>query len=71
MKKVFLFVILVYAFFIKFIDIFFTCLSLSIKTNIDLLLCEKIIPDIVSIFSIGYCTYNLWKRHKKTFHEVS
>lgn len=71
MKNVLLFAIMVYAFLIKFIDIFFTCFYLSIKTNIYLLFCEKVIPDIVSIFSIGYCIYSLWQRHKKTFTDIS
>ena len=60
--RIIFFILLIYAFAIKFIDVFYTCLSLSINTNINILICEKIIPNIVSLIAIGYCIYIMWRK---------
>jgi hypothetical protein len=37
----------------------FSVLSLSPETQMDIFISENVLPDVISLFAIGYCLYRL------------
>lgn len=68
MKIVLKFIIvllLLYAFFMTLTNTLFSVLSLSPETQMDVFISENVLPDVISLFAIGYCLYRLFFKARK------
>lgn len=57
--------LLLYAFFMTLANTLFSVLSLSPETQMDVFISEKVFPDVISLFAIGYCLYRLFLKSRK------
>lgn len=53
--------IILYAFFMVFIDCVFSFLSVAKQTDLNVLLIDKQIPQIVCMATLIYTFINMWK----------
>lgn len=53
--------IILYAFFMVFIDCVFSFLSVAKQTDLNVLLIDKQIPQIVCMATLIYTIINMWK----------
>lgn len=53
--------IIIYAFFMVFIDCVFSFLSVAKQTDLNVLLIDKQIPQIVCMATLIYTIINMWK----------
>lgn len=53
--------IILYAFFMMFIDCVFSFLSVAKQTDLNVLLIDKQIPQIVCMATLIYTIINMWK----------
>ena len=53
--------IILYAFFMMFIDCVFSFLSVAKQTDLNVLLIDKQIPQLVCMATLIYTIINMWK----------
>ena len=52
-------ILLLYAFSMTLTNTLFSVLSLSSETQMDIFISENVLPNVISLFAIGYCLYRL------------